>query len=454
MKRGLGVLALLGWAACGSGGGGYYRGGGLDMATGAPGTCNDGIKNQNESDVDCGGKCSGCADGQHCNQASDCKSMKCTGGVCGGGVAPCNNGLVMCSGACVDLTADSANCGACGKACGGVDACMNGVCTTMCQNGTVLCNGVCVDTGSDAGNCGVCGRACAIGQLCQGGVCMASCGGGQMMCNGNCVNTSSDPANCGGCGIACQNGQNCVNSACAGGGANTGDPCTKNADCAGTKAVCIIKDAMGNVWPGGYCTSVCNPLKNDPNDGSNVACPGGMGTCQGNGATGSCGLLCTNMNGAAPCTRQGYACFQICEPKALSQCDPTVKGSCGVNKSCVRIGADNVGTCVPLCDPFKQTCPPDMNNMMQACYASVDTGEGACSVPYGNPPGADGDICMFLNGCSAGLGCYAPPGATMQSQVLCRPYCGGAMNVACKNGKKCVDLSMTVKTATIGVCGG
>ena len=41
-------------------------------------TCSDGIKNQDETDVDCGGTiCSSCVDGATCNVASDCTSGHC-----------------------------------------------------------------------------------------------------------------------------------------------------------------------------------------------------------------------------------------------------------------------------------------------------------------------------------------------------------------------------------------
>jgi hypothetical protein len=45
-------------------------------------SCTDGIKNGNETAIDCGGSCSPCAVGKGCIQASDCKSKVCTGGEC------------------------------------------------------------------------------------------------------------------------------------------------------------------------------------------------------------------------------------------------------------------------------------------------------------------------------------------------------------------------------------
>jgi len=55
--------------------------GGSTDAPPAP-SCADQIKNQDESDVDCGGGCSPCPEGQTCNTALDCASMACVTGTC------------------------------------------------------------------------------------------------------------------------------------------------------------------------------------------------------------------------------------------------------------------------------------------------------------------------------------------------------------------------------------
>ena len=45
-------------------------------------TCSDGIKNGNETDIDCGGSCPSCEDGKSCLQNSDCSSNTCYNSVC------------------------------------------------------------------------------------------------------------------------------------------------------------------------------------------------------------------------------------------------------------------------------------------------------------------------------------------------------------------------------------
>ena len=46
--------------------------------------CTDGVKDGDESDVDCGGSCvAGCATGKHCNSPADCAGADiCFGGIC------------------------------------------------------------------------------------------------------------------------------------------------------------------------------------------------------------------------------------------------------------------------------------------------------------------------------------------------------------------------------------
>jgi hypothetical protein len=50
-------------------------------------TCNDGDRNGNETDVDCGGSClptKPCADGLRCKNGSDCNSGVCISDICQG----------------------------------------------------------------------------------------------------------------------------------------------------------------------------------------------------------------------------------------------------------------------------------------------------------------------------------------------------------------------------------
>ncbi len=62
----------------------------------ATNSCTDGLLDGNETDVDCGGSCVACGQGEHCNADGDCGTGNCTGGIC---VAPVVTGLPDSSGA-------------------------------------------------------------------------------------------------------------------------------------------------------------------------------------------------------------------------------------------------------------------------------------------------------------------------------------------------------------------
>ena len=87
---------------------------------------------------------------------------------------PCRPIEGTCGGSCTDLQTNTANCGACGHACAGSEACVGGSCVLACPTGQTACAGHCVDTTSDTANCGVCGHACTGTQYCAAG----ACGGG------------------------------------------------------------------------------------------------------------------------------------------------------------------------------------------------------------------------------------------------------------------------------------
>src|SRR4051794_13993383 len=85
------ILTILALPSCGDGG---------LMAS-----CSDGVKDRDETDLDCGGSCGPCAVGQGCKGAGDCRSANCTNSLC---AAPsCSDGAkngqesdVDCGGLC------------------------------------------------------------------------------------------------------------------------------------------------------------------------------------------------------------------------------------------------------------------------------------------------------------------------------------------------------------------
>ncbi len=88
-------------------------------------SCTDGIKNPNETDKDCGGACSKCANGLHCIIPGDCVSNLCTNTVC---MPSCTDGSQNQNETGVDC---GGVCGPCAVGMGcdtGID-CVSGVCS-------------------------------------------------------------------------------------------------------------------------------------------------------------------------------------------------------------------------------------------------------------------------------------------------------------------------------------
>jgi hypothetical protein len=139
----------------------------------APNTCrcSDGVKNGDETDVDCGGPtCGGCGGGKKCNGNMDCAAITpaCVNGAC------CSD---PCTGQCTD--------------CNAVGQCVAvpGKSAPMCTNGTV-----CGSTLAEpcVGKAGAMCIASLLGRDCLSGVCTAShCAQSQA---GGACNTTADCA--------------------------------------------------------------------------------------------------------------------------------------------------------------------------------------------------------------------------------------------------------------------
>jgi hypothetical protein len=162
-----------------------------------PANCSDGVQNGDESDVDCGGVCRGCAIGMGCDVPADCVSNLCdtsgaAGGSAGGGGAggmggAGGGGLPPAAGICVGQAQ--------GQACGGPGACVAGL---SCADG-FCCDGPC------SGTCESCAAADTGG---SNGVCSPWSTGGlgkAMACSPYVCNGSATT-----CATSCMNNPDCA----------------------------------------------------------------------------------------------------------------------------------------------------------------------------------------------------------------------------------------------------
>ncbi len=148
-----------------------------ELYVGAPPTCGDGVLNQDESGVDCGGTvCGACALGGGCRVDADCVDMTCTAGTC---VSPqCRD--AMQNGMETDVDCGGPDCAPCadGLACAADTDCAGSGCEAMvcvsCADGVLNDEESDVDCGGT--ECGACpaGRMCAAGTDCTAGVCLGT----------------------------------------------------------------------------------------------------------------------------------------------------------------------------------------------------------------------------------------------------------------------------------------
>ncbi|MFM2152050.1 MAG: hypothetical protein RL199_485 [Pseudomonadota bacterium] len=149
----------------------------------AQASCDDGVRNQSETDVDCGGVCADgrigkvCAAGKACQLGENCASGVCRSGKCA--AATCSDGMKNGSEKGIDCGATG--CGKCpaGTAMAEGDAsfCDSGLVTggacarRTCSDGSKNGDETDVDCGGTL--CAPCAdtKACAVGRDCESGVC-------------------------------------------------------------------------------------------------------------------------------------------------------------------------------------------------------------------------------------------------------------------------------------------
>lgn len=323
----------------------------------------------------------------------------------------CTPGMTCCSGpsgsACVDLTTDATNCGACGISCGandcvggvcsavgtdggGVDSSGGGSCAPSCSSSQRCCGTTCANRQAPAGvldartdtsfaNCNGCGLACDPERASVCGQQLGGSGPPQCLCgnfaqcpvgqtcvsNGGtftCSDPSSDPTHCGAAGTMCAEGESCVGGACVCG--STGAACGAGQACCGGACVDTTSDAMNC----GACGMACS---------AGESCSGGSCGC------GSSGVACRaptagvfGMGGDPGESCCGGTCVANTDSScACAACDTAAGESCQVGGGGILPG---MGGGAP------QVCCGDTSVALLGC--------GGGGLGDGGLPGGDGGL--------------------------------------------------------------
>ncbi|MEM2915893.1 MAG: hypothetical protein QXT19_00840 [Candidatus Woesearchaeota archaeon] len=131
----------------------------------APAICENGVKDANETDIDCGGQCPGCIDGAACSANTDCQSGYCNNGICA--LAACDDGVKNANE--TDIDCGGGVCLPCGmnKTCIQNSDCASGSCNFgLCTNPDPCADGILSGTESDVDCGGSCPTKCGDGKNC------------------------------------------------------------------------------------------------------------------------------------------------------------------------------------------------------------------------------------------------------------------------------------------------
>ena len=394
-------------------------------------SCADAIRNQDETDVDCGGSCSACGNGQSCLANGDCISANCDDGTCTAGGASCSDNERNGNETDVD----------CGGSCSG---CANGLnCASNADCQSAYCDGgtcaespdeTCVDntqnqdeTDVDCGGnvCTPCdiGDSCLVHSDCSSGNC------DNEICADapGCVDDNDCDAN-----ASCQDVAGNMECVCDAGYTGNGlscsdiDECTDGTDDCDANATCTNNNGgfacacdAGYTGDGVSCTDVDE-------------CANGIDNCDAN-------ATCTNEDGSFSCacdagyTGDGVTCT------ALQAC--VNNGDCGANATCEDVGGAMVCVCADgytgdgvTCTDVDECADGTDNCDINASCTNVDGGFSCtCNAGYSG----DGVTCVILETCVDAGDC----GTNASCQDV-----GGSMLCVCDagfqgDGQTCTDIN-------------
>lgn len=425
MRLGLlaGVFVLLAaLPACG--------GGADEIAHGA--SCVDGIKNADETAIDCGGPlCRPCAYGQACLAFTDCTSGVCDSGACGCPVGYIEDG----SGGCEDVDEcpagyvpnDQGGCADVDECALGEDDCAVGAtCTNSLGAFTCVC---------DAGFSGD-GRTCSpCGVGTWGVACAESCAIAHCTEDARCDAVTGEAVSCGECAPG-YHGSTCASSCVVSG-------CVGEVTCDQATGVVSACEGCAPGYYGATCQSVClsgnctGGVTCDQDSGSLVSCGGCVAGTYGPTCESTC--VAPTCEGVVTCAQVGGAVLncEACEAGSYgSACELACPaGDCVGTMTCDKAtGAPLMceGRCAP--GSFGTAC--DLDCVYGDCVACSSEGE-----------------CDAGNTCVAGF-CLRDEGQTCTANHQCLGVCVDGLcvppsvtwgpcdeTVDCVVGHECVDGS-------------
>ena len=235
---------------------------------------------------------------------------------------------------------------------------------------------------------------CAPGSLCTEGTIFSDAG----LCAPGCAIDTDCPGDTGDVCNACE--ETCVPPGNA--DAGFGIPCAGPSDCP-TSSLCLLEDMYMNQWPGGYCTTFCDPT------GTLTACgcPSGA-SC--NPAMALCLQSCASPG--APGCRPGYLC------------QPDGDGTSSCQLPCV------VATGYDSCD---YSLPP---NVSLSCDVDSGVCGGAVALDAGPPDAGPVDA-----GVDSGPSQAKPDAGTTTDAGMNTPKSGGC---GCSPSGGATDLPLLV----------
>lgn len=394
-------------------------------------SCVDGVKNQGETDIDCGGDASGCprcSIGDTCNEAADCATNLCEsageegGGGAGGGAG--GNGPAGPS-VCAPCT-DPTDCSS-GEFCN----VPTGVCTpkfglgAACLDGLFCASGFCaVDDSSEL--VGVCCDAACLGN-CE--VCAASNGATS---DGECTTLGDGDAPPTPCGAYLCDGTTACPDTCG-----DSDDCLMGVSCVDSKCCDVACDGICEQCD----TGTCGPVNAGDTD---------AGTCEDDAdcSVGTAACSCDGGTGAGSCKRNdGEACtddVDCVNGNCVDDdggggvcCDTPCVGQCQACEAASKQSGMEAGTCG---DSVYGQADPGTCETAECTSGTCVCGDGAsCGDANGQTgctPGADAS-------CASGF-CSSEETLGAGAGVCCDTLCDAAACESC--------LAANTPQASDGTC--